>query len=298
MNMPPISALEVLEALALNGSVSRTAERLHLSQSAVSHRLKSLETYLGFKLTTPKGRGVALTSEARRYAAAIAPALANLRDVHRAMGMARGALDVAVVSGLAATWLAPRLRGFLNRYPEISLTLRSVALGEPTPPCDLQIDFAEHPPEGAVRLFGVNFFPVCSPDFLYAAGGLHPGTLDPDRLLHLDTRTEWAHWLAAVGSPVRPGLAGIRFTGLLAMYAAAEAGVGIGLGDALTSARALSTGRLVRPFDEEMQVGKAYWIIPQSSELSPPASAFMEWLQDEVAGLSIPARSRQTELCR
>ncbi len=290
MSMPPISALEVLEALARSGSVSRTADLVHLSQSAVSHKLKTLEAHLGFKLTTPKGRGVALTAEARRYVAAIAPGLASLRDAHRAMGAVRGALDVAVASGLAATWLAPRLRRFLNIYPEVSLTLRSVALGETAPPCDLRIGFADHPPDGAAPLFGVTFFPVCSPDLLYAGGGLAadtlaPDTLDPDMLLHLDTRADWAHWLQAVNSPVRPGQAGIRFTGLLAMYAAAEAGLGICLGDALTSARALSTGRLVRPFEEEIPAGKGYWITPAPEHLSAPAAAFVDWLKGEVSGM-------------
>jgi LysR family transcriptional regulator, glycine cleavage system transcriptional activator len=285
MSMPPISALEVLEALARTGSVSRTADLVHLSQSAVSHKLKTLETHLGFKLTTPKGRGVALTAEARRYVAAIAPGLASLRDVHRAMGAVRGALDIAVASGLAATWLAPRLRRFLNIYPEVSLTLRSVALGETAPPCDLRIGFADRAPDGAEPLFGVTFFPVCSPDMLYTAGGLTPDTLAPDMLLHLDTRADWAHWLQAVNSPVRPGRAGIRFTGLLAMYAAAEAGLGICLGDALTSARALSTGRLVRPFEDEIPAGKGYWITPAPDRLSAPAAAFVDWLKAEVAGM-------------
>jgi LysR family glycine cleavage system transcriptional activator len=289
MSMPPFPALEVLEALARTGSVSRTADAVHLSQSAVSHKLRTLEAHLGFKLTTPKGRGIALTAEARRYAAAIAPGMASLRDVHRAMGTARGSLDVAVASGLAATWLAPRLRRFLNVYPEISLTMRSIAVGEAAPLCDLRIGFSEKPPQGALPLFGVRFFPLCSPDFLYAAGGLTPDTLAPDMLLHLDTRVDWAHWLAAVHSPVQTGHAGIRFTGLLAMYAAAEAGLGICLGDALTSARAISTGRLVRPFDGEIPTGKGYWITPAPNGLGAPAAAFVDWLRSEVAEMNTSA---------
>lgn len=283
MNLPPISALEVLEALARTGSVSRTAEAVHLSQSAVSHKLKALEAHLGFRLTTPQGRGVALTGEARRYVAAVSPGLAALRDAHRGLGMARGGLDIAVSSGLAATWLAPRLRRFLNGFPEISLTLRSVALGESFPPCDLEIAFTSTPGEGAEHLFDVTFFPVCSPDFLYANAGLTPQSLAPDMLLHLDNRDDWAHWLTAVQSPVPTSGGGIRFTGLLAMYAAAEAGLGIGLGDALTSARALSTGRLVRVFDHELPSGAGYWITPTPGGLTAPASAFLDWIRVEIA---------------
>lgn len=67
------------------------------------------------------------------------------------------------------------------------------------------------------------------------------------------------------------------------MYAAAEAGLGIGLGDALTSARALSTGRLLRPFEEEIASGKGYWITPAPGGVSAPAQAFLLWLRDEIA---------------
>lgn len=283
MNIPPLSALEVLETLSRTGSVSRAAEAVHLSPSAVSHKLKTLEATLGFRLTIPRGRGVVLTAEARRYVAAIAPSLAGLREAHRGMGQARGGLDVAVTSGLAATWLSPRLRRFLNSFPEISLTLRSVALGEPVPQSDLHITFTDTPAPGSEHLFDVAFFPICSPDFLYANGGLSPDTVAPDMLLHLDNRDDWADWLAAVRSPVEPGDAGIRFTGLLAMYAAAEAGLGIGLGDALTSGRALSTGRLVRPFEQEITSGKGYWITPAPGGASAPAAAFLGWLRDEIA---------------
>lgn len=283
MNLPPISALEVLEALSRTGSLVRAADQVRLSASAVSHKLKALEAHLGFRLTVPHGRGVVLTAEARRYVAAVAPALAALRDAHRGLEFAHGTLDVAAASGLAATWLAPRLRRFLNSFPEVSLTLRSVALGEAVPDCDLHIAFTDAPPEQAEHLFDVNFFPVCSPDFLYDAQDITPATVAPDMLLHLDNRDDWAHWLKAVQSPVHPGEAGLRFTGLLAMYSAAEAGLGIGLGDRLTSARALSTGRLVRPFEDEIASGKGYWISPGRGGTSAPAEAFLGWLRAEIA---------------
>ncbi|MBT8154234.1 LysR family transcriptional regulator [Epibacterium ulvae] len=280
MSLPPISALIVLDALARTGSVRATATEVHLSQSAVSHKLKALETQLGFALTIAKGRGVALTGEARRYVAAIRPALALLHDAHDGLDQAKGRLEIAVTSGFAATWLAPRLSDFLNRYPEISFKMRSVAVGEEVPACDLGIVFTDTPPRGAKRLFDVTFFPVCSPDFLHKHGALTADAILPDMLLHLDTHADWAQWLEMAGQPQQVEDAGVVFSGLLAMYAAAEAGLGLCLGDAVTSEHALRSGRLLRPFEAEIPARAAYWITPAPGGFTAPAAAFADWLQD------------------
>ncbi|MFK7943101.1 MAG: LysR substrate-binding domain-containing protein [Paracoccaceae bacterium] len=282
MNLPPLSALEVLETLARTGSISQTAREVHLSQSAISHKMRTLEAGLGFKLTKPRGRGVVLTAEARRYVAAIGPGLQALRDAHRGLGEAKGRLAVACSSGIAATWLSPRIGRFLNLYPEISLSLISVAAAEDVPDCDLFMQFTSTPPPGAQHLLDVVFFPVCSPDFLYASGGPSLSDLTPDMLLHLDNRKDWAAWLALAGSHVEPGTQGVMFTGLLAMYAAAEAGLGICLGDALTCGRSISTGRLVRPFPESLPPRAGYWITPPPGGLSVSSSAFVDWLRSDL----------------
>lgn len=47
MKLPPLKALPVFEAVARLNSFSLAAEELAVSQSAVSHQIKQLETYLG-----------------------------------------------------------------------------------------------------------------------------------------------------------------------------------------------------------------------------------------------------------
>lgn len=303
MNMPSLSALTVLDALARTGSVREAAKEVKLSQSAVSHKLKALETRLGFQLTRAKGRGVVLTGEARRYVEAIRPALAVLRAAHRGRDQARGSLDIAVSSGFAATWLASRLSGFLSGYPEVSLKLRSVAAGEKLPECDLGIVFTDQPPEGADHLQDVSFFPVCSPGFLSRNGPLTLSGFPSLPLLHLNTPRDWQLWLEAHGEVSDPGpergtqaglkpagltpdlaTGGALFTGLLAMYAAAEAGLGLCLGDGVTCGNALRAGRLVRPFGLEHPARAAYWLTAPSAGLTAPAAAFADWLREEVAG--------------
>lgn len=280
MSLPTLSALSVLDLLARTGSVRDTAIAVHLSQSAVSHKLKALETQLGFRLTEAKGRGVVLTSEARRYLAAVRPALEILHEAHAGLDQAKGNLEIAVTSGFAATWLAPRLAGFIERHPAISLKLRSVTSGDDVTQSDLGVVFTDQPPKGSTRLFDVSFFPVCSPDFLHRRAPLSLDNVTPDMLLHLDSRADWADWLSHHGKPLDLEGVGLDFTGLLAMYACAEAGMGLCLGDAVTSSFALRSGRLVRPFKEEVPALASYWITPPPSGFSAPAAAFADWLHE------------------
>lgn len=280
MNLPSISALTVLDALARKGSVREAATEVHLSQSAVSHKLKALEQQLGFGLTEARGRGVVLTAEARRYVAAIRPALALLRDAHSGLDQAKGRLEIVVTSGFGATWLAPRLSDFLNRYPSVALTVRSVVAGEERPNSDLSVVFTDRPPAGSQRLFDIKFFPVCSPDFLHKHSPLKSEHIAPDMLLHLGTHSDWAAWLRHKGMSFDLAEGGLIFTGLLAMYAAVEAGMGLCLGDAVTSDHALRSGRLVRPFEDEIMAPASYWIVPASAGFTAPAAAFAAWLHE------------------
>ena len=282
MNLPPITALLVLDALARTGSVQDAAREVHLSQSAVSHRIKALEGHLGFRLTEAQGRGVILTGEARRYVAAVRPALAILREAHSGRDQAKGHLDVAVMSGFAATWLAPRLSGFLAQYPDVTLRLRSVAVGEAAPESDLHVVFTDRPPDGAIHLFDTAFFPVCSPAFLQAHESLSIAQVTADMLLHLDTRADWAEWLSAQNRSVDLSDRGVTFTDLVAMYMAAEAGLGLCLGDTITLEHAMREGRLVPAFDHLTTPRAAYWIAPAPGGFIAPAAAFAAWLQDNV----------------
>ena len=64
MSMPPdLQTLRAFVAVAREGNVSRAAERLHLSQPAVSLQLKSLATHTGLLLFTRTPQGLALTRD-------------------------------------------------------------------------------------------------------------------------------------------------------------------------------------------------------------------------------------------
>ena len=155
--------------------------------------------------------------------------------------------------------------------------LCSDMVGEPHPGADLAIIFTATPPSGARHLLEVGFFPVCSPTLFHEAGSLRPGLL-----LHLNNRSDWGAWLAEAGAD--PGLAGggLHFSDLLALYAAAGAGLGLCLRDRITSDDALASGRLIRPYPQEIPTRAGYWALPAQGGLTPPAAAFLDWLSVEM----------------
>lgn len=115
--------LHVVEA----GSVSRAAEDMGLTQSAVSHALSSLEEDFGFKLLTRSRAGVRLSSEGKRILPAIRDILSaeeRLREtVSSIHGLSTGTIRVASFSSVAVHWLPAMLKAFQAQYPQIRFKL-------------------------------------------------------------------------------------------------------------------------------------------------------------------------------
>ena len=65
--LPPLNALRAFEAAARHQSFTRAAEELNVTQTAVSHQIKTLEERLGLKLFDRRGRALQLTEAAQNY---------------------------------------------------------------------------------------------------------------------------------------------------------------------------------------------------------------------------------------
>ena len=125
--MASLRALECLVAVAEAGSVTQAARLLHSSQPAVSHQLAALEREAGTALLRREARGVKLTpagraalADARRAIEAAASAIRSARAVGEASG---GSLRLACAQSLVSV-LAPVVREWHHRHPEVAITLR------------------------------------------------------------------------------------------------------------------------------------------------------------------------------
>ncbi|MGU9822242.1 LysR substrate-binding domain-containing protein [Pseudomonas sp. LF090] len=280
-DLPPLLALRAFEAVARHLSFIKAANELSVTQSALSHQVHKLEQHLGKPLFIRRTRAIDLTADGQRYYADIRPALDTLAAATRAQKTAPATtvLRVGLLASFATLWLAPRLAGFLNRYPHIqvellpAIQLANVAAAE----VDLAIRYGkgDWPDVHATRLMPEVISPVCSPAF--KAGQLHNGAL----LMATSHRPfEWTDWCAHyhVDLEHHPR---VMLHDYNIVVEAAVAGQGIAMGRHRLIERKLQEGSLVEAFDRppyHSEIG--YWLIAPKGPASDAAECFSQWLRD------------------
>ncbi|MFI7423031.1 LysR family transcriptional regulator [Nonomuraea sp. NPDC049684] len=119
--------LRVLQAVARTGNMTRAAEELTTSQSAVSHALRALESELGVALLVRGSHGVRLTAAGRavcrRATLILTQAEALEQEVAAIRGQERGSLRVGVIPSANARLLPPLLRRFAEAHPRVRLAV-------------------------------------------------------------------------------------------------------------------------------------------------------------------------------
>ncbi len=132
--------LETLLALAECGSLSKAAERLCLTQSALSHQLKALETYYGSALVEKNVRPMRFTAIGQRLlelARGVLPQVAEAgRDVARLAQGHGGPLRIAVQCHNCFDWLMPAMDAYRSLWPEVELDIISGFVVDPLPLLD------------------------------------------------------------------------------------------------------------------------------------------------------------------
>lgn len=127
MTRPTLRQIECLLAIRDAGGFSRAAERLGLSQPALSGQMRELESLLGLRLVDRTTRRVALTAAGIAFARRAEAGLAELdRAQAEAQGLARletGTLRLAAPPLLAAGLLPPVMADFSAAHPGVGLTL-------------------------------------------------------------------------------------------------------------------------------------------------------------------------------
>lgn len=129
--------LETLLALSECGSLSKAAERLYLTQSALSHQLRALENHYGAALVEKNIRPLRFTAIGQRLLAlakAVLPLVAEAgRDVARLAQGHGGPLRIAVQCHNCFDWLMPAMDAYRSLWPEVELDIISGFVVDPLP---------------------------------------------------------------------------------------------------------------------------------------------------------------------
>jgi len=119
--------LRIFHAVAEAGSFTHAGDSLNLSQSAVSRQISALEDALQVPLFHRHARGLILTEQGETLNQTVRDVFAKLEMTQALLTeskeKAAGRLRVTTTSGFGSSWLTPRLHRFLNKHPEISISL-------------------------------------------------------------------------------------------------------------------------------------------------------------------------------
>ena len=285
--MPPFAGLLTFEAVLRLGSMTLAADELGLTQSAVSHRIRALESFFGVPLLERLNPGLCATEAGARLIGELTPLLGTIRGMRRRIADQSGprSFRLGLSTSLLAWWLSPRLSSLCDAFPDLSIevcTWDTVAEAARTE-VDLALLWLPHTGkmEGACeRPFpSESVFPVVAPRLVQTLGPATDWQALP--LLAKGRRGEetgrewsWASWLCK-----GPGREAMRFRDIGSSLQAAMDGNGVALARSLLVADALRQHRLMRltELDEEHACSKAQiarWRDPQDRT----AERMAEWL--------------------
>lgn len=129
--------LETLDAIREAGSLVEASERLHVTQSALSHQLRDIEGRLGVSLLNRRTRPVRFTVAGERLLALADQVLPlmrqGLRDIRALAEGQSGRLHVAIECHACFQWLMPALDVFREQWPQVELDLSAAFAFAPVP---------------------------------------------------------------------------------------------------------------------------------------------------------------------
>ena len=285
---PSLGVLRAFEATARHLSFTRAAVELHLTQTAISHRIKELEVLLGVQLFNRLKTSITLTEKGRSYLDAIRPALSQIAvATHNSSSHHENKLTITCQIAFAIQCLMPALSDFHRRYPEIELRVNPTFVSYDNNPQDFDIaiwhGMNDWPKWQAQQILSEESFPVCSPRLL-AEG---PALRSPrDLINHTIVRTvspliadEWSAWLQlATGSEVQFKRE-MSCSSLFLSTTAVLHGLGIGMGRTSLSRDDLAAGRLVEPFGIRLPSESSYYVLNHAEKADlPKVRWFKDWI--------------------
>jgi DNA-binding transcriptional LysR family regulator len=287
----PLNALRAFEAVGRHLSFTGGAQALHVSQSALSRHVASLEDLLGRPLLERRPTGLALTPAGAALLPAVRKSFDRIEEVMNGIlreeaGHQRR-LRVHMPPSFLHQVALPILGDFRREFPDILVDVSS-SFGTGLPPNEVDVAVIYDRPQAGdtVRdlLWVVRVTPVCAPSVAARSSGLDlPAFLAAQELLHVKLLGEpigsaWSRFGRQLGFALdtQRGMAFDTVT-IAAQYA--TAGQGVVLADVDMFADDLAKGRLVAPYDAVTEDGYGYYLAFHSEDLGDPAiSLFRSWM--------------------
>ncbi|TCT34552.1 LysR family transcriptional regulator [Providencia alcalifaciens] len=280
---PPLNALRGFEAAARLGSFHQAAAQLHVTQSAISQQIRSLESQLEQPLFIRQGRSVTLTDAGQDFYTSVQDTLKQLAIGVRRLDQYRKSnqLIVNTTPAFARHWLLPRLGQFQQRHPDIDIWLFTTYdvpnMEMETIDIAIRDDLAIQNECTFEVLYQDSLYPACHPSLLGAKSPL---------TLHGEREMDWSNWVIGGGESVGQSQKGVNFSDPSLLLDAVSQGLGIGLVSQLLATQALNSGQLIPLTEQRVTGAKWAWLIHKDAERNPLTQYFRQWLTAEMATCS------------
>lgn len=286
----PLNALRAFDAVGQHLSFTAGAQALHVSQSALSRHVISLEDLLGQQLLERKPHRLALTDAGAALLPVVRKAFDRLEQALNAIrdGETGGrTLRIHMPPSLLQQMALPILRDFRREFPELMIDVSSShVIGLPAQDLDVAVVFDRPVVDDTITdlLWMVRVTPVCTPELaVLAEGQSMEAFLASNELLHVKLDKEargylWGLFIRQCGLEVDTSR-GLAFDTAISAVQYAMSGGGVALADIDMFADELQSGRLVAPYKAVFEDGYGYYLKFHAEDLSDPAIAlFRRWI--------------------
>ncbi|KJK08311.1 DNA-binding transcriptional regulator DsdC [Pseudomonas tussilaginis] len=306
LNLPPrlgnrltgaqFANLHTFAVAARHLSFTLAAQELHLTPSAVSHRIARLEQVLALRLFERLTRRIRLTDEGERLYRLVQGLVEDLEEALQAdsTSTVSGALTLYARPSITQCWLVPRLADFQQRNPQISLDIRTgnEAVDFRARHIDLALLYGDGDFPGLVSqlLMAEQVAPVCSRQYAERHGlidapeQLRQCTLLHDALAweHAAFDAEWQRWARQHDAQAHLPSAALTFDRADLCAVAASNHVGVAMGRRQLVQPLIDQGLLILPLGEfEPAVGQGYYLVhPPRDPLPLRVRVMIEWLRE------------------
>lgn len=297
MRLDPTSIAELrcFEIAARHMSFTQAGNFLGLTQSAVSQRIRNLESRLGYSLFQRHYRSIALTDAGAALFEVTARAFSEIEQTLNRLDPAEALLQVNCIPSLALEWLMPRLVSFNRLHPKIAVRLKAEfqtlnRQAMRAEGIDLAIRYEPNnaDPHHAEPILDEFLLPVATPKFLSEHPDFAEGrSLEHVVMLHDATPwigappfVEWRCWLESQRPDWLGELGGVQFNLSSLAVGAALNHQGVAMARSAMVMDAIQSGRLVHVFGRFAPAPASYMLLTQSPQ-DKRSIAFSDWLKAE-----------------
>jgi DNA-binding transcriptional LysR family regulator len=288
----PLNALRAFESVAKHGSFTAAAQALQISQSALSRHVMAVETLIGVQLFERRPHSLTLTKAGEHLLPAVIKSLDGLElalnSIRRQDTPTLRTLRVQLPPSFATHLAVPILRDFRRASAEVEIDVISpYGVGPPLADVDVAVVYSKPMVTDLVTdlLWSARLSVLCHPELYERHRGEDLAALiNANEIIHVRINDMPRHYLwtqfvrhaELSGINVERGL--VFDTAMLAVQYALS-GDGIVLVDTNLFGEHVRSGRLLKPFDIELDEGYGYYLLTHPEALGDAAIAtFRSWL--------------------